>query len=122
VRLNKKNGGQWENLVSRFLVASGVPFFRWDGKAKRFNGISGWSFVRVTPRLEGGWANVPYFFKRYETSRSNGNPHPTVMFLTSKDNGPNVEDSFVLMRLETFAPLLVNQINADPERHIRMEK
>lgn len=117
-----KKGNAWEKLISRLVVASGVPNFRWDHTHRRFTGVSGWSFVRVTPRNEGGWSKVPFFFRRYETERANGNPHPVVMFLAQRDNGPNVEDTFVLMRLETFLPLLVNKIEADPDRHLRMEK
>ena len=115
-------GNAWEKLISRLAVAHGIPNFRWDHYQRRFSGISGWAFTRVTPRNEGGWSKVPFFFRRYENERANGNPHPVVMFLAQRDNGPNVEDTFVLMRLETFLPLLVSKINADPERHLRMEK
>ena len=115
-------GNAWEKLISRLAVAHGIPNFRWDHNQRRFSGISGWAFTRVTPRNEGGWSKVPFFFRRYENERANGNPHPVVMFLAQRDNGPNVEDTFVLMRLETFLPLLVSTINADPERHLRMEK
>lgn len=116
-----KRGNEWERLISRFIVANGIPNFKWDQLHRRFTGIRGWSFVRATPRLEGGWAKVPFFFSRYEGERANGNPHPVVMFLTSRDNGPNVEDTYVLMRLETFVPMLLSKVNADPERHFRLE-
>jgi len=117
-----KKTRSWEHLVARYMVASGIPNFMWDYPSRRFNGIFGWSFVRSTPRLDGGWAQVPFYFKRYENERANGHTQPLVMFLTSRDSGPNIEDSYVLMRIETFAPFLVAKIDADPERHIRMEK
>lgn len=108
----------WERLIARYLIASGMPVFRWDGKDKRFHGVRGFSWTRSNPTGNGGWANVPFYFKRYERERQNGNPHPVIMFLASKYNGENVEDTFVLMRLGTFAPLIKALIESDPARHI----
>ena len=111
----------WERLISRFMVAKGIPAFTFDGGSRRFIGIKGFSFVRVTPRLEGGWAELPFYFKRYERERSQGSPHPTVMFLTSKNNGPNVDDTFVLMRLEPYSEMLKALVESDPARYLGEE-
>ena len=108
----------WERLIARFLTATGIPGFRYDGQHKRFVGINGFAFVRCTPRLEQGWKNMPFYFKRYETERQNGNPHPVVMFITSKNNGPNVDDTFVLTRLSTYADMLKALVESDPARHL----
>jgi len=47
---------------------------------------------------------------------------PVIVFLASKDNGETIDDSYVLMRLSTFVPFLINKVESDPERHIRKEK
>lgn len=108
----------WERLIARYLTAYGIPGFRWDGKSKRFTGVRGFAWVRSNPTGNGGWANVPFYFKRYESERQNGNPHPPVMFLSSKWNGPEVEDTFVLMRLDTFAHIFKALVESDPQRYI----
>ena len=109
---------KWELLISRFFVASGIPGFTWNSPSKRFEGVKGFAFVRVTPRMEEGWKNLPSFFKRYEGTRNQGNPHPVVLLCTSKENGPNIEDTFVMMRLETYSKMLVSLVNNDPARYI----
>lgn len=109
----------WERLISRFLTAHGIPGFRFLPVDKRFTGVRGFAFVRCTPKIEvGGWKNMPYYFKRFESERQNGNPHPVVMFITSKHNGPNVDDTFVMMRLETYAPMLKALVESDPSRYL----
>jgi hypothetical protein len=108
----------WEKILARFIVASGLPYFFWDGASKRFKGIYGWTFARVSPRNHGGWDRVPEAF-RFLEKRSD---MPMIVFLASKDNGETIDDSYVLMRLSTFAPFLVNKVESDPERHIRKEK
>lgn len=108
----------WEKVLARYIVANGVPLFSWDAPVKRFKGISGWSFTRISPRNHGGWARVPEAFKFVEKR----NDMPTIVFLASKDNGESIDDSYVLMRLHTFVPFLVNKIESDPERHIRKER
>jgi hypothetical protein len=94
---------------------------KYDGKAKRFVGIKGFSMVRISPKSEEGWAKVPFYFRRYETERANGNPHPVIMFLTSKHNGSDIEQTFVLTRLETFTPLLQTAIEANPGYYLGKE-
>lgn len=111
----------WEKLVARFMVACGVPGFSFDGLKRRFIGVKGFSFVRITPRTEGGWATVPWAFERYETIRNQGSSAPTIMFLTSKSHGNEISDSYVLMRLETFAPMLKTIVEADPQRYLGKE-
>lgn len=109
---------KWEDMIQRYIVSAGVPGFRWDGAIRRFTGIRGLQFARAMPRNEGGWAHTPEFFKRYERERNDGSGFPFVMFLTSKNNGPNIEDTFVLTRLDTFTALLANAVKADPERYL----
>lgn len=108
----------WERLVCRYMVGEGIPAFRWDEYRHRFTGIKGFSFVRATPRNEGGWCRMPETFKKYEGKYSQDSPHPVVMFLTSKDNGPNTAESFVLMRLEPFAGMLKSLVESDPARYL----
>jgi len=111
----------WENLIVKYLTSVGVPGFSYNGKDKRFHGIKGFSFVRIAPKADGGWANVPYQFHRYETERANGNPHPVIMFLTGRNNGSEVNNTYVLTRLETFAPMLKTMIEAEPTRYLGRE-
>ena len=109
---------KWEEMIQRYIVSAGIPGFRWNGSTRRFTGIKGLQFARAMPRNEGGWAHTPEFFRRYERDRNDGSGFPFVMFLTSKDNGPNIEDTFVLTRLDTFATLLKNAVHADPARYL----
>lgn len=108
----------WEALIARFLTAYGIPGFRYEGREKRFFGVKGFAFVRCSPKAEQGWKHMPFYFKRYETERQNGNPNPVVMFVTGKHHGPNVEDTYVLMRLETYAGMLKTVVEADPARYL----
>lgn len=109
---------KWEKLICRFIVASGIPSFTWNASSNRFEGVKGFSFVRVTPRAVGGWKDLPFYFKRYEGERNQGSPHPVVMLCTSKDNGPNIEDTFVMMRLETYSRMLQSLVDNDPARYL----
>ena len=117
----RTSAGTWERLVTRYLIARGIPGLSYDVTKKRFTGIKGFSMVRISPTFEGGWAKVPFFFRRYETERANGNPHPVVMFLTSKHNGDDIEQTFVLTRLSTFASLLETAIEAKPGYYLGKE-
>ena len=72
-------------------------------------------------KAEGGWALLPLFFRRYEGKWSQDSRNPVVMLCTSKDNGPNIEDTFVVMRLETYASMLVPLVESDPSRYLRKE-
>ena len=122
VRIPKEtNAATWERLVCRYLIARGVPNLTYDARKKRFVGIKGFSMVRISPSHEGGWARVPFFFRRYENERSNGNPHPVVMFLTSKHNGDGIEHTFVLTRLEVFTSLLKTAVEANPGYYLGKE-
>lgn len=40
------------------------------------------------------------------------------MFLTSKSHGNEISDSYVLMRLDTFAPMLKTYVESDPNRYL----
>lgn len=112
---------RWEDHIAKYLIARGIPGFSWDGGQKRFTGVKGFQFCRLAPRDEGGWARTPEWFKRNERHRNNGTNNPFVMFLTSKFNGPEVENSYVLMRLEAFAGLLADAVAHDPQRYLGKE-
>lgn len=118
MKIPKFTSGRWERLLERYVNSVGISTFHYDNYAKRFTGVKGFAFTRVTPRMEGGWVRLPEYFKRYEKERRNGNPHPVVMFIASKDNGLSIEDSFVLIRLEHFVPLLATCIESDPQRYL----
>lgn len=120
-RTPKSPGGRWENILVRFMRSAGVSNLIYNGDTKRFSGVFGFSFVRITPRIEGGWSRVPYEFKRYETERTQGNPNPVVMFLTQRNNGEFVGDNYVVMRLSTFAPILAELIASNPAKYIGKE-
>lgn len=111
----------WERLVVKYMTELGVPGFRWDAGSRRFHGVKGFSFVRITPRNEGGWAHLPEWFKRYEKDRTQGSPHPVVMFATSRHNGLRVEDSYVVMRFSTYGDMLKALIDSDPARYLGKE-
>jgi hypothetical protein len=119
VKLSKRP--EWESLICRLMVAAGVPAFRYDGMRHRFTGVKGFSFVRIMPHSEGGWAKLPFNFRRYETERNQGSSHPVVMFATSKRYGPNIEDTFVVLRLDSFAQILATAVAADPGRYLGKE-
>lgn len=114
-------GALWEKAICAYMASSGVPAFRFDGMRHRFTGIKGFSFVRIMPHSEGGWAKVPLNFRRYETERNQGSPHPVVMFATSRHYGTEVEDTFVITRLGTFAQLMATAVAADPGRYLGKE-
>lgn len=108
----------WERLVVKYMTSIGIPGFSWDAGDRRFHGVKGFSFVRITPRNEGGWARLPEWFKRYERQRTQGSPHPVVMLATSRHNGPRVEDSYVVMRLSTYGEMLKDLVTAQPARYL----
>lgn len=103
------------------MVAAGIPAFTYSPSKRRFYGIKGFSFVRVLPHSEGGWAKIPSHFKRYERERNQGSPHPVVMIATSSHYGPNIEDSFVITRLETFARIMADLVEDRPDRYLGKE-
>ena len=112
---------KWEKRIVKYMVGLGIPGFAWDAGKRRFYGLKGFSLVRITPKPAGGWSRVPTWFTRYEDERSQGSPHPVVMMITSSHNGPSIQDSYVLMRLETFGDLIKPLVEADPGRYLGME-
>ena len=112
---------RWEDLICSFMVAAGIPGVKYHKAKRRFTGIKGMAIVRVMPHSEGGWARIPSHFKRYETERNQGNPSPVVMISTSRHNGPNIEDSFVITRLETFTRILADVVSDRPDRYLGKE-
>lgn len=101
----------WEKTLNRYFAANGVPL-TWAPVAKRFTGIYGHTFARLNPRREeSAWARMPERFSpREEESKG------LVMFVTNKVYGDTVEDSFVVLRLGTFTPMLKAFIDMDKER------
>lgn len=112
---------RWEELICSFMVAAGIPGFRYHKAKRRFFGVKGMAFVRIMPHSEGGWAKLPGHFKRYEIERNQGSPNPVVMIATSSHYGPNIEDSFVITRLETFARMLADLVQDRPDRYLGKE-
>ena len=107
----------WEKLISKYMVSVGVPL-RWDERSKRFQGVKGFSFTRIAPASDGGWSRIPQFLRRYESELSNGSPHPVVMFVTNTRYGPDIEDSLVVTRVETFTEMLRICVENDPNRYL----
>lgn len=102
---------QWEKVLSRYFAASGVPL-RWDGLAKRFLGLAGHTVARLNPKVEDfAWARMPERFSKYDKDGSN-----TIVLVTNKVYGDTVDDSFVVMRIRTFIPMVKALVESDRER------
>lgn len=111
-----EKGGAWERTIERFMVSSGVPL-RWDALARRYRGVAGHMFARLNPRVEAGmWANMPKYVNKYEAQDRNEDGKRAIIIATNKMYGDSVEDSLVVMRLGTFAPMLKAFIQSDRER------
>ena len=109
-----KNG--WEKALSRFFAANGVDL-RWNYIARRFEGVSGHIFARINPQKEENvWKRMPEYVKRYEKSDRNIEGKQVVILATNRQYGDSVEDTLVVLRLGTFAPMLKAFIQQDIER------
>jgi hypothetical protein len=116
MRAPKEEAGRWERTLERYMVAHGIPL-RWDGLAKRYTGIAGHLFARLNPKVEENmWANMPRYVRRYEQQDKNETGKQVVIFATNRNYGDSVDDSIVVMRLGTFAPMLKAFIQSDKER------
>lgn len=101
----------WERVLTRYFSAHNVPL-KWDGLHKRFTGIAGHNFARINPyNEESAWARMPNRFSARETGSDN-----TVIFVTNRKYGDSVDDSFVVLRLGTFLPMLKALVDTDKER------
>lgn len=102
----------WEKVLERYLIAHGLPI-RWDGLRKRFFGIAGHSISRINPYDEDAiWATMPMYLKRYEKNTEK----QAIVVVTNRRYGDSVDDSMVVLRLGTFAPMLKALYEADKER------
>jgi hypothetical protein len=104
----------WEGILTRYFYAIGINL-RWNARDKRFRGMSGHSIARINPRVteESFWKSAPEFVRKYEKLA----PHQRVILVVaSKSYGDNVEDTLVLTRMGTFAPMLKAFIESDKER------
>ena len=115
-----KSNRIWETLITRYMSSEGIPL-RWNETHKRFKGVKGFQFARLSAVKEGGFSRIPFHFKRFETERANGNPHPVVLFVMDARYGPDIEDCFAVMRMRTFTSLLKEGIEAHPTRYLGVE-
>jgi hypothetical protein len=102
------------------MASEGVPL-AWNELKKRFTGVKGFHFGRVSTVKEGGFARVPSLLRRFETERAHGNPHPVVLFAMDARYGPNIEDTIAVMRMKTFTSLLQEAIEAHPNKYLGVE-
>ncbi len=114
----KKSGdnGRWERTLARFFTANRIPL-RWDGVAKRFVGISSYTFARIAPMRarvnpDEALSNLPRYFREHQ---HDGN---LIVVVTNLKYGDDLEDSLVVMKLGTFAPIFTSHINTDRERYV----
>jgi len=108
----------WEQTISRYFAAVGIPL-RWEGLRKRFQGIAGHEFARLNPKSnknEAVWTRMPEYVKKYERLADG---KQVVVFVTNRGYGDSVDDSLVVLRMGTFAPMLKAFIETDKERWTR---
>lgn len=110
------DNGAWERALARFLTVSRIPVV-WKGDVQRFTGIVSYTFARIAPmraRLnpDESLTKLPKFFKQREHLPN------LIVFVTNRKYGDDLEDSLVVMRLGTFAPIFATHINNDRERYI----
>lgn len=118
MRAARESRNGWEKALSRYFAAHAVDL-RWDYASRRFTGIAGHIFARLNPQKEDNvWKRMPEYVKRYEQSDRNSEGKQVVIFATNRQYGDSVEDTLVVMRLGTFAPMLKALINQDKERWI----
>lgn len=102
----------WNRTLERYFVACGLPI-RWDGVAQRFQGIAGHALSRINPYKEDAiWAKMPMYLKRREQDEQK----QAIVIVANRKYGDSVDDSIVVLRLGTFAPMLKAFYEADKER------
>lgn len=109
----KEAGTRWENTLSRYFAAVGIPL-RWEYVKRRFVGISGHEFARLNPKSnkhENVWTRMPEYVKKYEADGKQ-----VIIFATNRQYGDSVDDSLVVLRLGTFIPMLKALVDSDKER------
>lgn len=116
MRASREAASGWERVLTRYFAATGIPL-QWDYGKRRFTGISGHLFARLNPAKEDSmWANIPQYVRKYEDRYLNSDAKPVVLLITNRRYGESVEDSLVVMRLGTFAPMLKSFVDSDKER------
>jgi hypothetical protein len=101
----------WERTLSRYFLANGIPL-DWDGHRKRFLGVAGHTVARINPRVEAQvWAKLPERLYRYEKEGGNA-----IVLVTNRQYGDSVDDSFAVMRIGTFIPMMKALVESDRER------
>ena len=119
MKASREAASGWERVLTRYFAALGIPL-RWDYGTRRFTGVSGHLFARLNPAKEDAmWANIPKYVRKYESSEHNGSSVPVVIFVTNRTYGDSVDDSLVVMRLGTFAPMFKSFVDSDKERWVR---
>ena len=119
MKASREAASGWERVLTRYFAAFGIPL-RWDYGTRRFTGVAGHLFARLNPAKEDAmWANIPKYVRKYESSEHNVSSVPVIIFVTNRVYGESVEDSLVVMRLGTFAPMFKSFVNSDKERWIR---
>jgi hypothetical protein len=114
----ENNGTHWEKVITKYVVGAGVHGFRWDEVHKRFLGLKGMRFARVSVSAKLGWKLIPQEFKKYEEERKNpGEQGDLVLFVVNKRNMPYVRDVWVLQKLDTYAKTLAEAVAANGERY-----
>jgi hypothetical protein len=108
--------GTWERTLSRFLTVSGIPV-QWKGHLTGFTGLSGYVIKRIAPQRSrylstASWAKMPEFWREHRDINN------LIVIVTNRKYGDDLEDSLVVMRLGTFAPIFATHINNDRERYI----
>ena len=107
----------WDKLLARYLTSNGIPL-TWDWVAKRFTGVAGHRFARKNPKSEAQvWARMPEYMNRLGKTEDN-----VVVFVTNKQYGDSVDDSYVVMRLGTFIPMMKALLESDKERYLYAPK
>jgi hypothetical protein len=116
MRAARESRNGWEKALSRFFAAHGIKL-GWDYPSRRFVGIAGHIFARINPQKEENvWKRMPEYVKRYEKPDRNSEGKQVVIFATNRQYGDSVEDTLVVLRLGTFAPMLKAFIENDRER------
>lgn len=116
MRAARESRNGWEKALSRFFAAHAIKL-DWNYQSRRFEGVAGHIFARLNPQKEENvWKRMPEYVKRYEKPDKNSEGKQVVILATNRQYGDSVEDTLVVMRLGTFAPMLKAFINNDKER------
>lgn len=110
------DNGKWERTLARFFTANRIPL-TWGGAVKGFTGISGYTIRRIAPMRSryystASWKEMPAYFRERQHLPN------MIVVVTNRKYGDDIEDSLVVMRLGTFAPIFATHINSDRERYI----